>query len=710
MARLFQRIASSETSREASTDLLRLDQAPYLSWVEPWAVAHTIDPSRLPDQPYKRRRIVIASWTLLVGGAEKMAVTTAQLLQPRHDVFLWVASKGNYSVNGDIPVASGDAAELVRFCQGNDIDLVVFNNLALVDANDALQKNGVRTVLLMHGLTADTANLVTGPAGRTDAIWAFDKVCGGLRQFKFMQPLYRLDCPIDLKSLPFKRRKWEAPFQVAFIGRIAPEKNLPNLLRVWQAMHSMLGGAVHFHVVGGPDPADARLGQMRQVELILDELKTSLAGRVFEKQKAITFHGLEKDIPKVLPKFHAVMLSSDFEGQPIALVEALASGALAAFRNIGEVDRLLEGVGILSTPSDRKMGDEEIFQMASEMCDLLRNPKECQRRSLEGRQRVEATHSEPAWSRNVERMIEDILPHELVPEGISADGRAPIVFLPDCPNWSFDVFAKRLHPYFPGSQIHYTNGQVVESRKPPAARVYFHHHWIEMYDSIQRKWYDPTGKHIIVIPDAYWHKQNPREFATVLAFKPTILSLVPNPGVDATYCPYPVPEDFLKVPRYPGLRTNGRLIVGMVSNGYAHAGGDHKGDKLAREIIAGLPWCDLEVAGTDFRLLPDEMPDWYNTIDVFMTLSVSEGCSGAISDAVALGVPIIGTPVGPLDPWCPGQYIQVDRTAQTVIPALERAFQTLGAEKPLPNARPIAAKWTADRIAQIVKRRIGTDD
>lgn len=285
--------------------------------------------------------------------------------------------------------------------------------------------------------------------------------------------------------------------------------------------------------------------------------------------------------------------------------------------------------------------------------------------------------------------------------------RASVVFLPDCPNWSFDAVAQRLLPYIPGAQVHYLVNHPA-ANAVPRGDVYFYHHWVSVLDAIQRGIYDPSGKNIVVIPDRYWHLQHPEKFARVMALKPIVLSMVPDAPVPATFCPFPVSPAFLQAPRDYKLRTQGKLRVGMVSNGYRHATDDHKGDQLAHRIIDKLPWCEIQVAGTDFRLLPSEMQGWYDKLDVFMSLSVSEGCSGAIADAIALGVPVIGTPVGPLDPFCNGGYLQVDRDQpETVLAALRHARVVLSQGRALPTARGVAAAWSADTVAQTICRVAG---
>lgn len=151
--------------------------------------------------------------------------------------------------------------------------------------------------------------------------------------------------PTDLYANPQTSREvWRAKegfkdsdVLFACVARFAPQKNHALLLRSF-AQSPASDPRAHLVFVGE--------GDLRPE---LEELsrKLNLAGKVH-------FLGLRSDIPDVLNAMDVFVLSSDYEGNPLSVIEAMASGLPIVSTAAGGVPNLLEAgkEGFLVPPGD----------------------------------------------------------------------------------------------------------------------------------------------------------------------------------------------------------------------------------------------------------------------------------------------------------------------------------------------------------------------
>jgi glycosyltransferase involved in cell wall biosynthesis len=165
--------------------------------------------------------------------------------------------------------------------------------------------------------------------------------------------------PTDRYALPqIPRREWRAregfgENDVLFVcvARFAPQKNHALLVKAF-ALGPALNPNAHLVLVGAGDLRDQLEEQVKNLRL---------AGQVH-------FLGLRTDIPEVLGAMDVFVLSSDYEGNPLSVMEAMAAGLPIVSTAAGGVPDLFEygKEGFLVQPGD--------FQgLSDSMAALLRN-------------------------------------------------------------------------------------------------------------------------------------------------------------------------------------------------------------------------------------------------------------------------------------------------------------------------------------------------
>jgi glycosyltransferase involved in cell wall biosynthesis len=154
------------------------------------------------------------------------------------------------------------------------------------------------------------------------------------------------------------RKNWRARegFQdsdVLFVcvGRFAPQKNHALLLKAF-ALGPASNSNAHLVLVGQGDLQERLEEQAKNLGLA----------------RQVHFLGLRTDVPDVLGAMDVFVLSSDYEGNPLSVMEAMASGLPIVSTAVGGVPDLLESgkEGILVQPRDA-------LGLGKSMVFLLRN-------------------------------------------------------------------------------------------------------------------------------------------------------------------------------------------------------------------------------------------------------------------------------------------------------------------------------------------------
>jgi glycosyltransferase involved in cell wall biosynthesis len=118
-------------------------------------------------------------------------------------------------------------------------------------------------------------------------------------------------------------------------GRIVPAKDYPNLLRAFARVREACSEAQLW--IAGEAPG---LGRMQVNAPTLRQ----------EPQDGVRWLGLCRDIPALLDAADAFVLSSAWEGMPLAVGEAMAMGKPVVATEVGGVRELMDDAGLLVPP------------------------------------------------------------------------------------------------------------------------------------------------------------------------------------------------------------------------------------------------------------------------------------------------------------------------------------------------------------------------
>lgn len=393
----------------------------YLDWITDAMRAKVVEPGTLPSAPKAMRRVLWVTDTLGAGGAERLVETGARLMaQAGHQVWIWALQKpadGCWSMDqtGGIGVGYGSTAECLGLVKRERIEIAVLSNMAGSAMCQRLDQAGVACIGIPYGLVEWNLRRIAVPGIRDhlSALWAYRDIAAGLLAKGYDFPAYRFLAPMDLDEWEFgEMRSWQPPFRVCYVGRMSNEKNLHAMLSLWQRVRDRAGCDVVFDVVGGVDPHSpkehreywATCERLFREDALYQELNT--AG-------CLVPHGYVGDaghLRDILRTAHFLALTSDFEGEPVVFLEAMALGTLCVGRRMSEVAPLLDGCGILSTPKTERMSAEELDEMADKIVTTMRGPAEdYYRMAGDARRRVEREHDGAEWLDHFERIAADVL-------------------------------------------------------------------------------------------------------------------------------------------------------------------------------------------------------------------------------------------------------------------------------------------------------------
>lgn len=162
------------------------------------------------------------------------------------------------------------------------------------------------------------------------------------------------------------------------VGRLSPEKNFPLLVEAARRVRRESGTPVHVVVAGDGPERDRLAASIR---------RSGLGGTV-------TLAGASDDVPTLMTCFDLFAQTSETEGLPNAVMEAMAASLPVAATRVGGTAELVDdgASGLLVPPGDAEA-------MAGAIDRLARDPSMRARLGRRGRERIEADFT-------VERMVD----------------------------------------------------------------------------------------------------------------------------------------------------------------------------------------------------------------------------------------------------------------------------------------------------------------
>ncbi len=191
----------------------------------------------------------------------------------------------------------------------------------------------------------------------------------------------RLDLPTDA-------------FIVAGIGRLSYQKNFSLLIDVAAAVIAQRPNA--YFVIAGTGPEEQQLRD-RAARLGIDQ--------------RVRFLGYVADMPELYPAVDALLLTSRYEGLPITILEAMATGTTIVSSMLDGVAEIMRDGedGALVPPTD-------VEGFVTRLCELIDRPDIAARRSAAGLLKVQTGFSAESVARAVEDIYLKCLDRSTVPQ------------------------------------------------------------------------------------------------------------------------------------------------------------------------------------------------------------------------------------------------------------------------------------------------------
>ncbi len=172
------------------------------------------------------------------------------------------------------------------------------------------------------------------------------------------------------------------------VGRLVPAKDYPNLLQAFTQVRSA-NPKTTLWIAGEGDPAQVRTGDSK-----------------FGEPPGLEWLGLRQDIAALLDAADGYVLSSAWEGMPLALGEAMAMEKLVVATDVGGVRELVGEAGFVVPAKDSNL-------LAQSMIAVM-NLAEAQRKELgrDARNRIQLYFSMNEKALEWERLYAQLMPAE----------------------------------------------------------------------------------------------------------------------------------------------------------------------------------------------------------------------------------------------------------------------------------------------------------
>ena len=159
------------------------------------------------------------------------------------------------------------------------------------------------------------------------------------------------------------------------VGRLSPQKGFSDLIAAMEIVHRIY-----------PRVCLAIVGTGSLLKDLQDQI--DLSGL----QENVRLLGVRADVPRLLAASDIFVMSSHWEGMPVAMLEAMSAGLPVVATGVGDVPQIVsKEVGILVMPHQPEA-------LAEALIKFLKNPGQLLQMGLAARSYVLQNHDSKAWA------------------------------------------------------------------------------------------------------------------------------------------------------------------------------------------------------------------------------------------------------------------------------------------------------------------------
>jgi glycosyltransferase involved in cell wall biosynthesis len=175
-------------------------------------------------------------------------------------------------------------------------------------------------------------------------------------------------------------------FLIGWIGRLSPEKGLDVMLEALARLADNVGAPMALAVIGDG-------GERQRMER---------RARALGVANLVRWHGTQAAAGTLMKGFDVFVLSSDREGTPMVLLEAMFARAPIVSTRVGGVPDMLTTDEALLVPrrSSRALADA--------IRDVMNNPSDARRRARRAAERLAAHHGMERWLSRYEELYQHL--------------------------------------------------------------------------------------------------------------------------------------------------------------------------------------------------------------------------------------------------------------------------------------------------------------
>lgn len=636
--------------------------------------------------PYRRRPLVlIIGQTLGLGGGEKVTVDFVRALHAsgkyQVQLAMTLASEGlnRKAIPDGIEVHDTKTpGALLDLAQRIKPNAIVINNSPMPKTIIRALSDGHPDYIgyIVHGFVPWSLNILPAPFPQNVNVIAIsDGVRDGLLSVRndiHPSQVLTIANGVDTDRFtpvgPKAMTPWPADSVVfGYAGRLSGEKALPTMVECFARAKASIPNA-KLLIVGGADP-DGPKDHVVAWNNNEKELRQAIARFGVEDHVHIT--GAVRDPERYYRAMDVCLLTSVFEGLPLVVLEAMASGVPVVSTAVGCVAQLLASGGGVAIPAGSvAMPEWAKHNFVKAMVETATNPRDI---GQSGRAEVLANYSMRKHSEHVLAYFNDRVSRPM-----------KVAALYDVEGYAFHRIASQIQAGMPDSDVTLVPFTSLAPGSLADFDVIFNPSYIQTSSILAAKRQDAPL--VSCVPDHFtwktgWGLSQMQEAvkasAVIICTNEVMLSEVHTayPSAKLALAWSGVDPGFYSPdPNRKEAEPGSPLRVGWA--GSTKFWRDVKGIDMIVEACKSVAGVELVTVDASERLrTQEEMRDFYRSLDLYVCMSSSEGTCLPLLEAAACGVALISTDVGVAAPLLANGKAGtvIERSTKALVSALEAA-------------------------------------